>query len=387
MWVLFLLLLCVNPAEALLDRRDRRITSADALALVSAPQTPRKVIASDGKFAVLDPGSFGRLNCPRDRTTMGFPAAGPLYLMEKAASASSQAARDSWSETTVGVGVPDVTIVRRRGTAIAAFGLAGVSRAMHLPKFPRHVVDLPKGWSFFMYYQAGVGQVRCRMVLRTDPLFTNGQVPSGYGPCLDPQTSTCPRSERYSLVNDLFLVLSLQGVRALTVPSHSNLKMGTLITTLVRPLPNFNTKPCTDMLEQVNQVLPAGAGHDAALTELKDGLRSLFCRGCEKQQVDGVHNAQDLKLLRGAYLKALNGVSPRQREAELQRVCDGAEGLTCTILSTELQQLCDDDTGDEELEVAEDAVPPSGTTALTRLQVAAGAHFEIGYCPGSGAGR
>ena len=138
MWVLFLLLLCVNPAEALLDRRDRRITSADALALVSAPQTPRKVIASDGKFAVLDPGSFGRLNCPRDRTTMGFPAAGPLYLMEKAASASSQAARDSWSETTVGVGVPGVTIVRRRGIAIGAFGLAGVSRSTHLlPKFPR----------------------------------------------------------------------------------------------------------------------------------------------------------------------------------------------------------------------------------------------------------
>ena len=130
MWVLFLLLLCVNPAEALLDRRDRRITSADALALASAPQTPRKVIVSDGKFAVLDPGSFGRLNCPRARTTMGFPAAGPLYLMEKAASASSQAARDSWSETTVGVRVPDVTIVRRRGTAIAAFGLAGVSRAI-----------------------------------------------------------------------------------------------------------------------------------------------------------------------------------------------------------------------------------------------------------------
>ena len=166
-----------------------------------------------------------------------------------------------------------------------------------------------------MYYQAGVGQVRCRMILRTDPLFTNGQVPSGLGPCLDPQTSTCLRSERYSPVNDLFLVLSLQGVRALTVLSHSNLKMGTLITTLVRPLPNFNTKPCTDMLEQVNQVLPAGAGHDAALTELKDGLRSLFCRGCEKQQVDGVHNAQDIKLLRGAYLKALNGVSPRKREA------------------------------------------------------------------------
>ena len=133
-----LLLLCVNPAEALLDRRDRRITSADALALVSAPQTPRKVIASDGKFAVLDPGSFGRLNCPRDRTTMGFPAAGPLYLMEKAASTSSLAARDSWSETTVGVGVPGVTIVRRRGIAIGAFGLAGVSRSTHLlPKFPR----------------------------------------------------------------------------------------------------------------------------------------------------------------------------------------------------------------------------------------------------------